>query len=63
LVEFGLPESRVESAGRGADQPIADNQTREGRVRNRRLEVIFVRPSPVEPVSPPAVNPGGGRAP
>jgi outer membrane protein OmpA-like peptidoglycan-associated protein len=63
LVEFGLPESRVESAGRGADQPIADNQTREGRVRNRRIEIIFVRPGAMDPASTPAVNPAGDRAP
>jgi OmpA-OmpF porin, OOP family len=38
LVEHGVDAARIEARGRGADQPIADNATAEGRLRNRRVE-------------------------
>lgn len=42
LVDRGVPASRVETAGRGEREPIASNETAEGRARNRRVE-IFLR--------------------
>jgi len=43
LVESGIDSSRVSVVGRGEAQPIADNQTSEGRAANRRVEIVVVR--------------------
>lgn len=37
----GIPESRMAAVGRGANFPVASNQTAEGRLRNRRVEVMI----------------------
>jgi len=39
LVKKGIAPARITSKGYGADQPIADNSTEEGRQQNRRTEV------------------------
>ncbi len=39
----GLPAARTLVEGRGEDQPIASNDTPEGRRANRRVEVILER--------------------
>lgn len=41
LVTKGLPVERVESAGRGPSEPIADNASAEGRAKNRRVEIVL----------------------
>lgn len=43
LVTGGVAESRVTSAGYGQDNPIAPNDTEEGRAKNRRLELVVVK--------------------
>lgn len=40
LTERGVPSERLESSGLGEARPVADNQTAEGRQRNRRVEII-----------------------
>ncbi|MEM9552033.1 MAG: DotU/TssL family secretion system protein, partial [Pseudomonadota bacterium] len=40
LAASGVPESYIRFQGRAAQRPIADNGTREGRARNRRVEII-----------------------
>lgn len=36
--------TRVAPEGRGAQQPIASNATREGRMRNRRIDILVLKP-------------------
>ncbi len=43
LVRRGISRSRLLASGVGARQPIADNRTPEGRLRNRRVEIIVVQ--------------------
>jgi outer membrane protein OmpA-like peptidoglycan-associated protein len=40
LVRRGIAADRLAAVGHGADQPIADNNTDEGRARNRRVELV-----------------------
>lgn len=44
LVERGVPRERLVSLGRGEDQPLASNDTAEGRATNRRVEIVITRP-------------------
>ncbi|MEM9564649.1 MAG: OmpA family protein [Actinomycetota bacterium] len=39
LIDLGIPEERMRVQGAGPAQPIADNQTEEGRASNRRIEL------------------------
>jgi outer membrane protein OmpA-like peptidoglycan-associated protein len=43
LLERGISEGRVESFGFGETQPVASNDTPEGRRKNRRVEVIILK--------------------
>ena len=38
---MGLNASRINAVGYGESKPIANNETREGRAKNRRIEVII----------------------
>ena len=40
----GVAASRIDAAGMGENEPIADNDTEAGRARNRRVELEFVGP-------------------
>jgi OOP family OmpA-OmpF porin len=42
LQAIGLPQLRFAARGYGPDRPIADNDTEEGRARNRRIEFALV---------------------
>jgi OOP family OmpA-OmpF porin len=42
LVSKGIERNRVYTEGKGQSQPVADNRTREGRAKNRRVEVEVV---------------------
>jgi outer membrane protein OmpA-like peptidoglycan-associated protein/uncharacterized membrane protein YeaQ/YmgE (transglycosylase-associated protein family) len=39
LVKAGVPNNRIVTAGLGSDHPVASNDTSEGRVKNRRIEL------------------------
>jgi OmpA-OmpF porin, OOP family len=43
LVSHGVEASRLFAKGYGADHPIADNSTEEGRQKNRRIEFKLIR--------------------
>jgi outer membrane protein OmpA-like peptidoglycan-associated protein len=40
LAAAGISRERLKSAGHGAEKPVADNATSEGRARNRRVELV-----------------------
>jgi len=42
LVSRGLEGNRVYTEGKGEKQPVADNKTREGRAKNRRVEIEVI---------------------
>ncbi|KTT21819.1 outer membrane protein OmpA [Pseudacidovorax intermedius] len=42
LVSKGIERNRVYTEGKGEKQPIADNRTKEGRAKNRRVEIEVV---------------------
>jgi OOP family OmpA-OmpF porin len=42
LVSKGIEANRVYTEGKGKSQPIADNKTKEGRAKNRRVEIEVV---------------------
>lgn len=41
LVQRGVGSTRIYVVGRGESQPIASNDTEEGRARNRRVEILL----------------------
>jgi len=41
LISQGIGASRIDTQGLGPSQPIADNETAEGRARNRRVEIVL----------------------
>ncbi len=46
--ELGLPNPAVACEGRGATQPVASNNTQQGRALNRRVEVEFWYDDPLQ---------------
>jgi outer membrane protein OmpA-like peptidoglycan-associated protein len=41
LTNAGVPRAKITVRGLGSENPIADNSTKEGRVKNQRVEVEF----------------------
>ena len=41
LMSYGIAESRIKADGMGETQPVASNNTPDGRKANRRVEVVF----------------------
>ncbi len=44
LISSGVAPDRLKVLGKGGSEPVADNQTPEGRARNRRVEIRFLDP-------------------
>jgi OOP family OmpA-OmpF porin len=42
LVSNGVPSDQIKTEGKGEAQPVASNDTREGRMQNRRVEIEVV---------------------
>lgn len=42
LIEQGVPANRISAAGYADTQPVASNETPEGRQQNRRIEIVLV---------------------
>jgi OmpA-OmpF porin, OOP family len=42
LVSKGIEKNRVYTEGKGEKQPVADNKTKEGKAKNRRVEIEVV---------------------
>ena len=42
LIGSGVPATRVQTIGRGMDQPVASNLTSEGRALNRRVDIVIL---------------------
>jgi outer membrane protein OmpA-like peptidoglycan-associated protein len=40
LVQGGIAETRLNTAGFGAEKPVASNDTEDGRAKNRRTELV-----------------------
>lgn len=57
LISYGVPSSRIDVVARGEDDPLDDNQTVDGRARNRRVLVELLSSTvPAAPVSAPEVE-------
>ncbi|MDF1526735.1 MAG: isopeptide-forming domain-containing fimbrial protein [bacterium] len=46
--ELGLPNTAIETEGRGSSQPVTSNDTQRGRALNRRVEVEFWHDDPLQ---------------
>ncbi len=53
IENLGFSPVKLEAAGYGQERPIASNDTAEGRQKNRRVDVVLLRPSLGE-AEPPA---------
>lgn len=42
LISSGIAPQRIDVLASGEDSPVADNATREGRARNRRVEIVVI---------------------
>ena len=51
LADRGVDPTRLEAVSRGAFEPVASNETPEGRARNRRIEITLVPLQPIAPVA------------
>ena len=48
LVQKGVAKDRLDALGHGADKPVGDNATEEGRAQNRRVQLTVTSWSALE---------------
>jgi outer membrane protein OmpA-like peptidoglycan-associated protein len=53
LAARGVGRERIETSGRGANEPIADNNTTTGRAQNRRVEIFLREPEQASTTTQP----------
>jgi outer membrane protein OmpA-like peptidoglycan-associated protein len=41
--KYGADAARIDTRGWGAEQPVEDNNTEDGRALNRRVEIVRAR--------------------
>jgi chemotaxis protein MotB len=51
LAEAGVPGDTITAVGYAETKPIGDNNTPEGKTRNRRVEIWILNPEPIGPTS------------
>jgi outer membrane protein OmpA-like peptidoglycan-associated protein len=56
LTTRGVDAARITAMGRGGTEPIADNETENGRAQNRRVEVVIVASQKMKNQLAPAGN-------
>lgn len=59
LFDRGVAASRITTAGRGEREPIASNDTEEGRAKNRRVEIFLREEAPQGSDAPSAAEANG----
>ena len=52
LQEVGIPPERMIASGRAEYQPVAENDTPEGRKKNRRIEITLIDRNLVQEAGP-----------
>lgn len=52
----GIPEEKINIAGFGPNRPVASNETKEGKQKNRRVEFLIVKGSALEDTSTTAIQ-------
>lgn len=63
LAGKGIAAARLQAKGYGPDKPIADNKTRAGQQKNRRVEFTILKSTKKNAVAAPAAAPVPGPAP
>ena len=56
-----MPAARIMAAALGDSRPVADNSTREGRIRNRRVDILVLQAGPASASVTPGPSQSGER--
>jgi chemotaxis protein MotB len=56
IMRYGFEPRRLSAAGYAEFHPVASNDSADGRARNRRVDIIILNPSPVDPASASTAN-------
>ena len=56
MIKDGVPEFNLTIRGFGSQRPAADNTTEEGKMKNRRVEILLVAPSSESPTQNGYIN-------